>query len=386
MNNAKAISRLRLFTFHIGLLYFISMKTRPFTIPTILTADSDFAEMALTELRRARPQTEIQSELAPGVWLVKTPDGFTQLAEQWRHQPPIFPRHICPVHTTASLRNDTADIPILCQTIQKEMLDLLTPGLPFSVQTRIFCETSYKPIEVNTAVSQYLLSLTDAPLNVRAPVQILSIIITKNDKNTRPFAYLGMSLAAHNLSDWAGGAHRFARQPEQVSRSEFKLLEAIDVFQLNLHPYGTALDLGAAPGGWTRVLRQHKQYVTAVDPAELHPSLRADTFVRHKRITAEAYLAEIPDPYDMIVNDMRQDARDSARQMVKFAPFLYPHGFAIITLKLPEDKTAASGHQQILDHSFHILQQKYHIAGARHLFHNRSEITIHLKPLAKSLD
>jgi 23S rRNA (cytidine2498-2'-O)-methyltransferase len=67
------------------------------------------------------------------------------------------------------------------------------------------------------------------------------------------------------------------------------------------------------------------------------------------------------------------DARDSARLMVRYAPYLYPHGLALMTLALPKN-----GRATVLDHSFNILREAYQIANARHLFHNRSEITVHL--------
>src|SRR5690606_13535670 len=124
---------------------------------------------------------------------------------------------------------------------------------------------------------------------------------------------LGASLARENLSDWARGMRRFAREEGQISRAEFKLLEALGEFDLTLPARGSALDLGAAAGGWTRVLRQLEQYVTAVDPGDLDPRLASDRGVRHKRMTAELYLADDPDMFDVIVNDMRMDARDSAR-------------------------------------------------------------------------
>lgn len=51
--------------------------------------------------------------------------------------------------------------------------------------------------------------------------------------------------------------------------AEFKLLEALEVFGIVLPSHGVALDLAAAPGGWTRVLRRAGEYVTAIDPGEL---------------------------------------------------------------------------------------------------------------------
>jgi 23S rRNA (cytidine2498-2'-O)-methyltransferase len=91
-------------------------------------------------------------------------------------------------------------------------------------------------------------------------------------------------------------------------------------------------------------------------------------------MTAEQYLADEPDQFDLIVNDMRMDARDSARMMVAYARQLYRHGLVIMTLKLPEQNR-----RPIIDHAFKLLQEAYTIVGARQLFHNRSEITVYLR-------
>jgi 23S rRNA (cytidine2498-2'-O)-methyltransferase len=92
-------------------------------------------------------------------------------------------------------------------------------------------------------------------------------------------------------------------------------------------------------------------------------------------MTAEAYLHDEPDQFDLIVNDMRMDGRDSARLMVACARLLYRHGAAIMTLKLPETQR-----MPILEHTLEILRSAYTVAGARQLFHNRSEITLYLRP------
>jgi 23S rRNA (cytidine2498-2'-O)-methyltransferase len=335
----------------------------------ILTANPNFIDLAQAELQRSQPGSSLIAELAAGVWLVYTPDHFYRLAEEWQRQPPIFVRHINPVLATLPISGTRHDLANLSRFIKREFIDLIDPQLSFSVQTRLLANTDYKPFDLNSSTSEMIQRLTGAPLNVRAPVQVMSLVIGPSQ------AYLGLSLAAHNLSNWAGGAHRFAREKGQISRAEFKLLEALAVFQISLPPRGIALDLGAAPGGWTRVLRQHEQYVTAVDPASLHRSLNSDVNVRHQWMTAEAYLADDPDRFDMIVNDMRQDARDSARLMVDYHAYLYSHGIAIMTFKLPEN-----GRDRVLDHAFSILRRAYQIAGARQLFHNRSEITVFLRP------
>ena len=334
-------------------------------IPTLIaTADPAFAKTAVAELEAASGQ--ILAELAPGIWSAQLSGDFFALAEQWRQQPPIFVRHICPVQTVFSLADG---IDNLVETAVTTFTHLLEPEWPFSVQTRVLGALSHKPYDINKPLSEQLAKASGAALDVREPFQILSVVLAGEE------AYLGLSLAVNNLSDWAGGVRRFAREKGQISRAEFKLLEALEVFAIELPSRGRALDLGAAPGGWTRVLRQKEQYVTAVDPAWLHASLQKDKGVRHLRLTAEEYLEQYPDTYDVIVNDMRLDARDSARLMGEYGRYLYPHGLALITLKLPE-----KGYDSALDHGLNILRQHYTVAGARQLFHNRSEVTVYLKP------
>lgn len=346
----------------------------------IFTADLDFVDLALEELHQAVAPEAVLTTLAPGVIRVVADGEFLDLAERWSQTPPIFIRHICPVQVVVPLMGEPdQDLGRLRSAFIDELLTLVDPQLSASVQTRVLAaDLPYKPFNINNGLAPLLEESTGVAINVRAPQQILSVIcathlstpITRNSQ----LAYLGLSLAVHNLSNWAGGMRRFAREEGQISRAEFKLLEALEVFGITLAPRGVALDLGASPGGWTRVLRQKEQYVTAVDPGDLDPRLHNDRGVRHKRITAEAYLANEPDRFDLIVNDMRMDARDSARLMVGYANQLYPHGIALMTLKLPEQNRRPA-----IDHALNILRQAYTLAGVRQLFHNRSEVTVYLR-------
>ena len=186
--------------------------------------------------------------------------------------------------------------------------------------------------------------------------------------------YLGVSRAADNLSDWAGGERRFKTEPEQISRAEFKLLEAMETFGLSWPGAGSALDLGAAPGGWTRIARLNGLQVTAIDPADLAPSLAADPGVRHLRHTAQRYLPGTDATFDVILNDMRMDAHDSAHLMLRARRNLKPGGWAVMTLKLPKSHA-----ERVATSALALLRERYTLIGARQLFHNRNEITVALR-------
>lgn len=338
------------------------------TDPTlILTSNPDFSDLALAELKKAQPQAEVLGALAPGVWLV-TAVSFYSLAQAWQHRPPIFVRHISPVYFKMERADFGDDVGEICERVCLQMVDWVDATLSLAVQTRLFADVSFKAAALNTAVAERLHENSKVALDVANPQQIISIVIGSED------IFSGISLAQQNLSSWAGGRHRFAREAGQISRAEFKLLETIEWFGIELPQAGQALDLGAAPGGWTRVLRQRGLQVTAVDPAKLHPTLQQDKHVQHLPITTETFLAQRPLLYDFIVNDMRLDAKRSARLMVDLAGCLKSRGQAVMTLKLPAKKR-----QAIIADSSKILSQAYVIKGARQLFHNRSEITLFLE-------
>ena len=192
-------------------------------------------------------------------------------------------------------------------------------------------------------------------------------------------AYLGISPVEENLSSWPGGARHFAQTPEQISRAEFKLLEALEVFGVQLPPQGHVLDLGAAPGGWTRIALQARvRSVVAVDPAHLDNKLAKQEGLNHYRGYAEDYLElaiRKHDRFDVIMNDMRMDARDAARLLVKASACLKADGFVLSVFKLPH-ATLEINPIVTLKEALNILNQRYSIVQAQQLFHNRQEVTV----------
>ncbi len=182
---------------------------------------------------------------------------------------------------------------------------------------------------------------------------------------------LGVNRLEHSLSDWPGGRMRLARSEDRVSRSEFKLEEAIATFGLELPTGGKALDLGASPGGWTRILRQHGQEVWSVDPGALDPRLRGDRRIHHAATTAGRFFTDNRVRFDVVVNDMRMDQVMSARMMLDAGAHLRRGGLAIVTLK-GGGKNPLDGARRGMD----VLRQEYDVLHARQLHHNRNEITV----------
>ncbi|MEV6287559.1 SAM-dependent methyltransferase [Kribbella sp. NPDC051770] len=182
---------------------------------------------------------------------------------------------------------------------------------------------------------------------------------------------IGLNRLADSLADWPGGRMRLARSDDRVSRSEFKLEEAIRTFHLGLKPGGKGLDLGASPGGWTRILRQYEQEVWSVDPGALDPRLDSDRRIHHVATTAGEFFRRNDVRFDVVVNDMRMDQVMSARVMLDAVPHLRRGALAVVTLK--------GGGRNPLDaarRGMDVLAKEYDVLHARQLHHNRREITV----------
>jgi 23S rRNA (cytidine2498-2'-O)-methyltransferase len=346
----------------------------------ILTAAPESERPALADLRRVMP-SGTTTKLAPGIFLFPLPGSFSEFARRLQGTPPEFIRHVQPVQVELPMTGDPSDLERLTAAAL-ELAPRLLPDHPFSVQTRLLNSSEHRAphaerqpslsrFEINESLAAALTAQSQALLDVRHPYQVLSVLVTP------AMAYLGVSRVEENLSSWAGGAIRYAREPDQISRAEFKLLEAAEVFHLTLPVSGRALDLGASPGGWTRILRRSGMNVTAVDPGEVEARLRDDAGIQHVSAVAQEYRCQ-EDEFCVIVNDMRMDARDSARLMLSFAPCLAADGWALMTLKLPERAPEAVAHQAI-----GLLLRRYRLLGARQLYHNRSEITVALSRRTK---
>jgi 23S rRNA (cytidine2498-2'-O)-methyltransferase len=348
----------------------------------IVTAHPEFASASITELKQLDKRLTRIAELAPGVTLCGTAD-VTALMQLAARERPIFVRHLAPVQTITNLSNTTQDLAVLATAIANlPGLTLLERGTHFAVQTR-FAQTEekqgarpYSSGQINQALAEMVAEETGAVESIKKPQMIISLLCT-TDKG-----YMGISTAEENLSSWPGGARRFAQTPEQISRAEFKLLEALEVFGVTLPSQGHALDLGAAPGGWTRLLLEVGLNVVAVDPANLDPRLTKSKHLEHYRGYAENYLDEAIRKssdwschFDVIVNDMRMDAREAARQLVKASLCLRADGFIISVFKLPH---AAPGINPLtnLKEALKILSTRFSLVRAYQLFHNRQEVTV----------
>ena len=196
--------------------------------------------------------------------------------------------------------------------------------------------------------------------------QVAGVVLTDDE------VILGLNSRDNGLSDWPGGRVRLAKPKGQISRSEFKLEELFREYPLPGFPDGgIAIDLGASPGGWTRILRQRGFTVWAVDPAPLDARIAHDPDVHHVRSTANRYLGTTDLVADLVVNDMRMEPGLSSALMVEAARRVRPGGMMVQTLKVTPHHTL-----RMVRHALDNLAPAWEVVLARQLHHNRNEVTV----------
>jgi 23S rRNA (cytidine2498-2'-O)-methyltransferase len=198
------------------------------------------------------------------------------------------------------------------------------------------------------------------------------------DKNR---ALIGTS-DPHNSTAEAMGILRMKMPYEAPSRSVLKLAEAFEVFLYEsdktqwIRPGMRAVDLGAAPGGWTWHLVSLGMQVTAVDNGPLKGVVANHPAVKHLRQDGFHYRPK--HAVDWLVCDMiEQPDRVAALVADWVASGLTDRAF--FNLKLPMKKRvgalneALTGIRMILDKK----NIKYRLK-AKQLYHDREEVTVFL--------
>jgi 23S rRNA (cytidine2498-2'-O)-methyltransferase len=182
-------------------------------------------------------------------------------------------------------------------------------------------------------------------------------------------------------SPWPLGIPRLRLPRDAPSRSTLKLAEAIAVFLGDrehelLHEGQSAVDLGAAPGGWSWQLASRGLQVTAVDNGALAPGVARDPNVEHVRADGLAWRPRRP--VDWLVCDIVEKPSRVASLVADWIAE-GAAASAIFNLKLPMKKR----HDEVRRADASIRER---LAGAgidaslgfRQLYHDREEVTGYL--------
>jgi len=173
---------------------------------------------------------------------------------------------------------------------------------------------------------------------------------------------------------WPQGIPRLKFPREAPSRSTLKLEEAFvsllseDEQRRWLKPGMRAVDLGAAPGGWTYQLVRRSIRVSAVDNGPMDRALLDSGLVEHLR--ADGFRYRPKKPVDWLVCDMVEQPRRIAELIAQWLSAGACRR-AIFNLKLPMKKR--------YEETQSCLARVRAVASdlrARQLYHDREEITV----------
>lgn len=213
--------------------------------------------------------------------------------------------------------------------------------------------------------------------NTKKPV--LHVFFTKTDK-----AYIGYSFTDNN-SPLSLGILRLKFPHDAPSRSTLKLDEAFQTFipknehDVRLQGGLQAVDLGACPGGWTYQLVQRGMFVQAVDNGAMDEALMETGQVTYCPEDGFKFQPKKKNIY-WLVCDMIEQPQRVAKLMASWVS----EGRckeAMFNLKLPMKKRYESvqGALAIIDEVMQANQNTKYLLQAKHLYHNREEVTVHLR-------
>ncbi len=165
------------------------------------------------------------------------------------------------------------------------------------------------------------------------------------------------------------------RMPKRApSRSVLKLEEALHRLVPEVErprPGERAVDLGAAPGGWSWLMRQRGARVIAVDNGPLAAGLDDDPGVEHLR--RDAFRYHPPAPVDWLLCDVVDRPQGVARLMLRWLRAGHCRA-ALFNLKLPMRRPL-----ETVQRTLRALEATGAEVRAGQLYHDREEITVYAR-------
>ncbi|MCC6534916.1 MAG: 23S rRNA (cytidine(2498)-2'-O)-methyltransferase RlmM [Burkholderiales bacterium] len=188
-----------------------------------------------------------------------------------------------------------------------------------------------------------------------------------------------------NSAPWPMGIPRLRFPAGAPSRSGLKLTEALATFIDERELLGrlragrVAIDLGAAPGGWSQVLAARGIRVVAVDNGPIAQAVLDTQLVEHRR--EDAFRFRPDRPVDWMVCDV---VAAPARIAALVAQWI-ARGWCretIFNLKLPnKDRWQEVVRcQRVIETALAGVEGR-HALRIKHLYHDRDEVTGHLRRL-----
>lgn len=346
-----------------------SVLSHRFRLTTMLvTCASAWERRAIGELKRTLPQATCRPLFMPGNLVVNTEAPRSEALRLLDEAETTVIGRITPLDLRVDISKDVGTLDLLVAASLQ--LAPCEPGGSFRVVCHRRGEHDFGSRDVEHHVGTRLSDYWGLTPDLELPDQVLCIEIFQN------LAFVGLCWPEELLRKEIAQMRRGSQRP--LNRAELKLREAYAEFGLAPGPHDRALDLGAAPGGWSRVLAETCGEVVAVDPASLDERVRSLPNVTHVQSRAEDYLVQAAPTYDLITCDMNLDPAEAAALMVRAAVHLRPGAPAIMTVKFQTRRR-----RKHVEEVLALLANDYEDFRVRHLPHNGKETTLFMRRRAQ---
>ena len=329
----------------------------------LATSSAGFEIEAKKEILRLVPNAEVHSLFFKGNLLIKCPSS-TDLISILKENETRYIGSIIPVNKAIKISEKSN-----LKRVYDEILNLnmLKKGERFVVCCKRRGKHEFTSQDIEREIGSLLEESLGAIVDLKNPAKIVIVQIFQD------IAFIGIVRADEVLRKEIKIFRKYKCGERPLTRAEHKLREAIRVFNIEIKPNFRVLDLGAAPGGWTRILAGLAGHVISVDPADLDPSVKSLPNVTHLKCKAEDIPRNIG-PFDLIVNDMNIEPVKSAKIMIELAGLLKRGSAALMTVKF-----ITRNRKKHVSDAIDILKAKYKDFKVRRLPHNRYETTIYMR-------
>lgn len=332
----------------------------------LITCSSSWEKQATHEIKRVLPGAACRTTFFPGNILVSTeiprPEALAALEAA---ETGLIGR-VVPLDLRCDISKHRTSLDELLEAARE--LPPLNPEFTFRVRCDRRGNHEFGSRDVELFVGDKLVDEWGTAADLEVPEQLVSIEIFQD------LAFMSATWADEVLRKEISQFRKHATGQRPLNRAEKKLREAISKFKIRLPVGARALDLGAAPGGWTRVLAEYAAEVIAVDPAQLDERVLALPNVKHLTMRSEDYLARAEGPFDIVTCDMNVPSHVAAQRLCETAPLLTDQGQAVLTIKF-----GSRHRREHVQRALDVLEVCYEGFEIRHLPHNGKETTMWMR-------
>jgi len=330
----------------------------------LITVSAGFETEAKKEIKKLIPKASVYNLFFKGNLLVECSPSV-DLPAVLRKTETKYVGRIFSIEKVVKISKSRESLKRICREIIH--LDKLRKGETFVVRCRRRGKHNFTSQDVERELGALLEKASEVVVDLKNPLKVVTVQIFQDQ------AYIGVSRADEIIKKEIKIFKKYESGKRPLTRAEHKIKEAIDIFNLEIKRDFRVLDLGAAPGGWTKVLAGLAGIVVSVDSADLDPSVEALSNIVHLKCKAEEIPSDIG-KFDLIVNDMNLDPAESARIMVDLAKLLKKNSAALMTVKF-----VTRNRKKHVAQALEILKAEYEDFVVKRLPHNRYETTIFMR-------